>query len=146
MVPTLQTTDRGYLFGPSARGKSALETKKSSRDCSATEGKGDFWQCCWVLEDFLGWKTVWWVSNFIEGTDEWWNECTPYCDYEEIHELTKKPTKALQHTDIVEHFKFAMEHGDRRNGEFTLMKCNKDTCTGCHYCSSHPPSTKVATV
>lgn len=116
MVPTLQTTDRGYLFGPSARGKSALETKKNLAETVRQQKEKEIFdnaveslETFWNGKRFDGFP----ISSKGQMSDE---TNAPYCDYEEIHELTKNQRRHCNTLILLNIFKFAMEHGDRRNG------------------------------
>ena len=67
----------------------------------------------------------------------------PYTDYEEISELLKHPGRLRTHKELMSELKFALSHGDRRNGEFTIMKCVKQSCRHCSSKPTHPEAAAI---
>lgn len=67
----------------------------------------------------------------------------PYADYHEISEIMKHPGRLRGQKNLMSELKFALAHGDRRNGEFTVMKCNKQFC---RHCFANPPHPQAAAI
>ncbi|KAJ8029124.1 hypothetical protein HOLleu_28451 [Holothuria leucospilota] len=116
---------------------SAVEKKaKEAKEAKVFDVAIDSLNALWDGKDFDGFPITSKGQKCLE-------QSSPFCDYDIIHDLLKHARKATERPDVVEDFAFAMTHGDRRSGEFSLMKCDSEACS---YCTAHPPSEAVKKV